>query len=82
MILLFAVLVALLIGYQIAKWVYSPHPTVIVHQDHRGETRFNESGREPLGINFELLLNSNVAEGQYQFYTDEPNLITYLRREE
>jgi hypothetical protein len=28
-----------------------------------------------------LLLNSNVDEGHYQFHTDGPALITYLRRE-
>ena len=78
-ILVVAVLITLFIGYRIVKWIYAPRPTFSPHPDRN--PRINEDRHEPLPINFELLLNSNVAEGDYQFHTDEPKLVTYLRRE-
>jgi hypothetical protein len=79
-ILVISVLTALFIGYRIGKWVYAARPIFSAHPDY-GSARINEDRQEPLAINFELLLNSNVGAGVYQFHTDEQKLVTHLRRE-
>jgi hypothetical protein len=81
-ILAIVLLAVLLIAYRIAKWVFAPRPTFSPQLDASPRTKMNCSGPEPSLINFEMLLNTNLPEGRYQFHTHESQLISYLRREQ
>jgi len=81
-ILAIVLLALLLIGYRIAKWIYAPRPTFSPQLDTSPRTKMNCTGPEPSLINFEMVLNTNMSEGRYQFHTDESQLISYLRREQ
>jgi len=81
-ILAIVLLAVLLIAYRIAKWIFAPRPTFSPQLDASPRTKTNCAGPEPSLINFEMLLNTNLPEGRYQFHTDEPQLISYLRREQ
>ena len=80
MILLIAVLLVAVIGYRIVKWAYTPKAIFDAYPDY-GNAKIVADRSEPLAIKFELLLKANIDEGDYQFTTDEPSLVTYLRRE-
>jgi len=80
LILALVLLVTLFVGYRIVKWVYAPRPVFTTLPDHSPRTKVKGDGSEPPRINFQLMLNANLADSQYQFHTNEPQLITYLRR--
>jgi hypothetical protein len=81
-ILAIVLLAVLLISYRIANWIFAPRPTFSPQPDANPRTKTNCGGPERSIINFEMLLNTNLPEGRYQFHTEASELISYLRRAE
>jgi PKD repeat protein len=75
------VLIALLIiGAAYWAWplLMPPTPSFRARPD-RGASDIN-GGAQSLGIESQVILNSDVSEGQYLVYTDEPSIVRSVRR--
>lgn len=71
-------LIVLVVGYQAAKLILAPRVTVRSYMDS-GVSAL-EQDKEPLELNFQLLLSPNVSEGSYFIESPETDFIRSERR--
>jgi PKD repeat protein len=71
-------LIVLVVGYQAAKMILAPRLTVRSYMDS-GVSAL-EQEKEPLELNFQLLLSPNVSEGSYFIESPETDFIRSERR--
>lgn len=76
----YLLIVLLLAGGAYWAWtaLVPPRPSFAAHPD-LGGAEVN-AGAQPLSIESQIILNPNVAEGQYLVYGEEPNIVRSVRR--